>query len=270
MRFQRTFAFSTAMVAGAFVGACAIPQPTFECNALAPFWASYEIQSGAGTGTCSELPGDLINMQRYLLPGSMEPTIGIMPRRLGRLRLTTNLDGTYAYVDPTDPQYAKEAAIGTFSSLLPDKVGVCTMSSIAPTDQNYPAGVITVEGEDGGVAEEPLDALAIKYEWSNMKILSTAQYPGTLFVADLHLKENDCDATFKVYGIHPLVPCDSDIDCDPSPDTDGGPRTIGSGMSADYAPRCKLYPDGTPESMKGIRDYAGICFPTKGFDELAK
>ena len=87
MRFQRTFAFSTAMVAGAFVGACAIPQPTFECNALAPFWASYEIQSGAGTGTCSELPGDLINMQRYLLPGSMEPTIGIMPRRLGRLRL---------------------------------------------------------------------------------------------------------------------------------------------------------------------------------------
>jgi len=267
MKFQRTIAFTSALAAGTLIGACNVPQPAFECNALPPFWASYELQSGEGSGTCATLPGDVVNMQRYLAPGSNEPTLGILARRMGRNRLPVHGDdGSFARVDPTDPDFTKESAIGKFTSLLPDSAGVCGFSSIAPTLQNYPSVMLRDEdGSDAGVLPE----LNVKYEWSNMKILSTAQFPGTLFVADLHLTENACDATYKVYGVHPLVPCETDEDCNPEPNLAIG-RTIGSGMSADYAPKCKLYPDSTPNSMRAVAGTSGICFPTVPFEQLAK
>lgn len=267
MRFQKTIAFTSALAAGTLIGACNIPQPEFECNALPPFWASYELQTGEGSGTCATLPGDLVNMQRYFPPGAKEATMAVLTRRMGRNRqLIHKDDGTFARVDPNDPEFKKESAIGKFASILPDNKGVCSFSSATPGEQEYPEVMLrNADGSDGGI----LPALDVTYDWSNVKILSTAQFPGTLFVGDLHLTENACDATYKVYGVHPIVPCETDEDCNPEPNLAVG-RVTGSGMSADYAPKCKLYPDGTPNTLRAIPNTSGVCFPSVPFDQLAK
>lgn len=288
MRFHKTLAFSTAFVAGITIASCAIPQPAFECNALPPFWGFYTLESGAGNGACAEIPGDSIAMQRYLPPNGKTARLAILPYRVGALRnvaFDCNVEdceertndevvGETVYIDPNDPKLAKESAIGTFENLIPNDNGVCTLVNIDDAVQNFPAKSDTYEAtlSDGGTVMQTDDypALSLRYKWENVRIISTAQFPGTLFEGKVTITEDGCTAKYNVYGVHPIVDCDTDEDCDPNPNPDAG-RLFGSGLSADYSPRCIPYPTGTADADKHNANAAGVCGPAanKTFDVLA-
>lgn len=122
-------------------------------------------------------------------------------------------------------------------------------------------------------------ALALSEKWENVRILSTAEYPGTLLDADLTITENACTATYHVYGVYPPVVCETDADCDPNADTANG-RPFGSGMAEGYGPKCMFLDGRADEASWLLLDYGalsgtaaspaslGVCFPTKKFDEL--
>lgn len=288
MRFHKTLAFSTAFVAGLTVASCAIPQAPFECNALPPFWGFYTLEEGAGNGACAEIPGDSIAMQRYLAPTGTEARLAILPYRVGGLRSVlkhcsvedcdsrTNdeVEGDMVHIDPTDPTFKKESAIGVFETLLPNAKGVCTLKDISETEQNYPEVTDTYVAElvDGGSVPQTdvYPALSLRYKWENVRIISTAQFPGTLFEGKVTITEDACTAKYHVYGIHPIIDCITDEDCDPNPNPDAG-RIFGSGLSGDYEPRCIPYPEGTAAELKHNPDAEGVCGPSaaKTFDALA-
>lgn len=287
MRFHQTFAFSIALVAGLTVASCAIPQPAFECNALPPFWGFYTLEEGSGNGACAELPGDSITMQRYLAPAATEARLAILPYRVGGLRSVvrectvddcasrTGDDGKMVYVDPSDPTFKLESAVGVFESLLPNDKGVCALKDISEAVQNYPEVTDSYDAglDDGGVVAQTdvYPALSLRYVWDNVRIISTAQFPGTLFEGHVTITEDGCTAKYKVYGVHPIVDCDTDEDCDPNPNPDAG-RFVGSGLSADYSPRCIPYPAGTVDEARHNPKAAGVCGPAadKTFDALTQ
>lgn len=234
MRFHKLLAISATVVSSVLVGACAIPQPPFECNTLSPFWAFYTLESGDPASACGGKGGDYLNTQRYLAPNGTEARLALLPYGVG-------INSYYERVDPADPDKAKESAIGKFQTLLPDDRGLCSVVDIADTVQNYPPVL-----DDMGMEVEP--ALSLRYAWTDVRVISTAEFPGTLLDGKVTITEDSCTATYKVYAVHPVVFCDPtetvDRDgkpynpaCDPEPDVDAG-RVTGSGMNAAIDPTC--------------------------------
>jgi hypothetical protein len=261
-----------AAVAGtcACVGACTTPQARTECNPAASsylagtnnFWAKYTLK--AGTGACAELPGDEVGFQRYLTPGSKEPTFAVRTQRMGDVLAgvtyladsdrsndcldeadcgqcessSTNPcqlvpDPVYRS-DPADPSGKKANGIG-YLTLFPDSDGICDGSGITEAIQNFQAESVPLV--DGGTEEFP--AVNMSYKWSNLKVTSTAAVPGTVFTADLSYVEGTCKATYSVVGIWPRVDCKTDEDCNPVANVDAG-RVFGSGLSPDFVPVCNV------------------------------
>lgn len=251
-------------------GACTTPQATTECNIAASsylagtnnFWAKYTLKSG--TGPCAELPGEEVGFQRYLKPGSKEPTFAVRAQRMGDALAGVSYladsdpsndcadesdcgqcassssnpcqlvpDPVYR-VDPTDPDAKKANGMG-YLTLLPSPEGVCEGSGITEAIQNFQAESVALL--DGGTEEFP--AVNMSYKWSNLKVTSTAAVPGTVFTADLSYIEGTCKATYSVVGIWPLVNCATDDDCNPAPNLDAG-RPTGSGLNPEFAPVCNV------------------------------
>lgn len=247
---------------------CAIQQPRTECSVSGPYWARYVLQSDAGAGDCATLPGDVIGLERYGIsdgPDASVLSVGLLPRRLGRLRQVVHRDdGSYARVDPSDPSFLRGSARGQFENRTADSSGLCTVATLEPSVQNYPETMLRDEAsQDAGV----LPALRVSYEWSNLRVVNTSRFPGTLFAADLHLTENACEASYSVYGVSPGEGCDSDLDCAREPNRDGG-RVVGSALSSALKAICELYPPGTSDDLKVAPGRAGVCFPSVSFDAL--
>lgn len=229
MKRQTLIAFGLAALIGAALGvSCSYPQPGFECSLQAvPYWAKYTLRD-AGSGDCGKYVGDWVEMQRYYPPGADTATFAILPSRVA---VVTRAGRS----DPSDPNYQKESARGTFTSLTPDSKGVCTTSAFAPTDQSLAA----VDGGD--------PATHIKYEWSNFRLLNNATYVSTVFTADLAVTLDSCQATYQVDALAPIVTCDTDDDCCHLDATGfcGAPpgQSVGSGLQSGYEPKCFHFTD---------------------------
>jgi hypothetical protein len=83
----------------------------------------------------------------------------------------------------------------------------------------------------------------LKYEWSNMKFLSTADAPGTQFAGHLSYAQDGTTCEYEAWGLWPAVFC-GDADnkpddgaCDPAADPAKG-RAIGSGINPDFPVKC--------------------------------
>ncbi len=141
--------------------------------------------------------------------------------------------------DPNDPQNKLMSAIGSLTG-LPDATNICTASGFSAADETwpeidvplYPGGendtsvntgnTDPLQGtavilDDGGTKVAVFPTLHEKYEWDSVKIISTTEIPGTVFSASLRYTENTCTATYNVFGIWPLTPCHTDLDCSPTP-----------------------------------------------------
>ncbi len=178
--------------------------------------------------------------------------------------------------DVTNPYWERESSVGEFEALLPDEQDVCRVVNLTPGAYAFEA----VTDPDTGA--EVLPAYSFKYDWQDVRVLSSAEFPGTLLDARVTITEDACTARYHVYAVHPVVFCATDEDCDPESDPENG-RVFGSGMAAGYNPRC-LFLEGTADeageyfgeqlspSSDPDHPQVGICFPAadKGFDAILK
>lgn len=286
MRFHKLLTLSTIVVSTTLVGACAIPQPQFECNTLAPFFAIYTLEQGDPSTHCGGYGGDYLQAQRYLGPQDKVARAALLPYRVGYLTGLGN-------VDPDDPNGTRESSIGTFQNLLPDDDGVCRIVDFVDGQQNFRP----LLNEDGDEVEPSFN---VSYKWENVRVVSTAEFPGTLIDGQVTITETDssgtCTAKYKFYGVHTLSQLTLDVtlcdpektttrdgkeynpDCDPDADP-ANDRAVGAGTNAAYEPRCvklngtadeasawlgaQLSPSTDPENPQ-----QGVCTATKTIDEL--
>ena len=133
-------------------------------------------------------------------------------------------------VDPRDRAGKKLNALGPFTP--EPKAGLCLAPPLV-AEQDFEAVSLAVV--DAGTVMLP--ALSVKFVFSDLKVLMTAEVPGTAFTAKLAQTEGACVATYDLVAFHPAVACTSDTDCDPNSDLDAG-RTRGSGIDPDFDPAC--------------------------------
>lgn len=286
MRFHKILAVVTLLASVSLIGSCAIPQPRFECNTLAPFFAFYTLEEGDPASSCGGFGGDYLQTQRYLAPNSTDARLALLPYRVGYL---TGLGNS----DPDDPKGARESSIGHFETLLPDDDGVCRLVNVADGRQNFRP----LLNEDGDEVEPSFE---VTYKWDSVRVLSTAEFPGTLIDGKVTITQTDssgsCTAKYGFYGVHTSSPATFDIVvCDPlkttmrdgqeyNPDCDANAdpandRPLGAGTNAAYQPRCIKLAGSADEASSFLRadlspstdpDYhqMGICGPTLTIDQL--
>jgi hypothetical protein len=277
MRFHNILALGSLTVGLITIGSCAIPQAPVECNTAAPMFAFYTFESGTAGSTCSNFGGDYFMTQRYLPPNSTDARLGILPAS-GTL---TSVEGRET---TDDSDLAHEAAIGHFKTLSPDDTGVCDLVNVTDGYETYALIPADPGDPDGGVDPTPeVPELSIRHAYEGVRVLSTAQIPGTLMDGHVTITQDGCTAKYQFYAVYPVVTCQSDTDCDPNADPANG-RATGSGMNPFYAPHCRFLAPGTVapvfEEFYGVEvsdqadpaDRVGICFPAddKTIDALLK
>jgi hypothetical protein len=258
------------------LAACFSPQPPPPCQTVAtqsfngnpPYLARFTF--GSESGTCvagTRLSSMLIGVQDYVPPGSGPATLALRPARLVELsnggvfkadidpsnncqavlegepastcrtcgpaggNPCVFVDDPVARTDPSDPKGAKLNAVGDFPR--DPTAGVCAAAQPLVAQQTFAAQTLRLV--DGGTAELP--ALPVTFAFDEVKVLATAQTPGTVFTAKLEHTEGTCSRRYDVLAFYPSVACKADPDCDPNTDLDAG-RPVGSGINPDFKPVC--------------------------------
>ncbi len=266
MKLHNILALGSLTISAITVGSCAIPQAPVECNTAAPMFAFYTLESGDATSSCGSYGGDYFMTQRYLPPGSTDARLGIL-NTAGAL---TSIEGRET---TDDPDLTHESAIGHFKTLSPDDTGVCDLVNVTDGYETYALIPADPGDPDAGVDPTPeVPETSIRQAYEGVRVLSTAQIPGTLMDGHVTITQDGCTAKYQFYAVYPVVPCQSDVDCDPNADPANG-RVTGSGMNPYYSPRCRFLAPGTVaptfEEFYGIEvsdqaaegDRYGICFP---------
>jgi hypothetical protein len=278
------------------LAACA-DQPKNKCK-VAPGQAVVKYQRKAPpTGTCMNvaLPdkGELLGMQPYVPdprgPNAFdEPTsFSIKPAWLGdriaRARGEAAQDpalmgmsavlinypygGATAAPPPSDLTTTRRPyAFGKFKSLYPDDAGLCSAATVNESDMVYPA-IPAHQATDPGDATRTIaiavdPETAVKYAWSNLRVIQTPQSPGTQTFADLTITRDGCSATYGAAILVPVVGCGTEKDgktladptaCDPNPNPT---NVFGSGISQGVPTACEDL-GGDPASPNFV------CVPTR-------
>jgi len=173
-------------------------------------------------------------------------------------------------------------AWGFFDGFYPDSNGVCT-ATLNASDMTYPAvpahSYIDPEDEDhmAVIDVDPVDATHVKYEFKEVKNVIQGASVGQQAFAELTMERDDCQATYHVSILSPLVTCESaELDdkgrhkadpgqcsseavanvADPTPQ-----QLYGSGLPAGVEFKCEDMNEGDPADM----DYAPEwkCIPTR-------
>jgi len=127
-----------------------------------------------------QLKSELIGGQRFDDPSKPLPQVVLQPEN--------------AYAAAAEVSQAQAA--GQFSTAMPDKDGICTVQSLSP-----------------------IDADDVKYEFSNVRIHSTAAVSGTEIMGNVKLTVAGCQADYTFFGIAPTVSCLA-LDADGNPQAD--------------------------------------------------
>jgi hypothetical protein len=240
-----------------WVGACT-PQPPLPCPVqtanpyvgLPPFAVFFKLKSG--TGACAAKDGTVedFGFQKYNKPLTDETHLAVRPGYLGAL-------WSAGRVDSSDPEGEKINGLGDIGK-KPGSDNLCPVSfddeHAEQAQQNFDAVPDMDDGDGGTIPGSP--ALSIKYEWTEMKFLATAEVPGSAFFGELKYTEDACTATYAVEGLWPKVTCDAtayalpdgskdlpdggmleDLDCAAYQNVPLG-HTLGSGINPDFPVVC--------------------------------
>lgn len=163
-------------------------------------------------------------------------------------------------------------AFGPFDAVYPDANDVCKVSKIAPSELTYPdipAHLVPDPAADPNapaatpwIPADDQPETAVKYAWSNVRVIVSAESIGTQTFADLTLTRDGCSASYHASILSPRVGCggtdaagkaiaDATL-CDPGP-TPVNPYGSGIGQ-------------GIPTSCENIGDDANPdfeCVPTR-------
>ncbi len=198
-----------AVLAAAVLGVTACSgQPPLGCPVQRLTWAArFDLVPGQNvSGLCAQKGGERLGIQTYNVPGTDETTLVIKPDRL------SSLDAQ----DPESPGYS----LGAFPARAgPDDF--CAATALSTAEKHVPAS-------GGGPAQD------VVYAWSEVKILSRADAPGSQMLGTLDYTEGGCTARYEVWGVWPSVSCKG---------ADGGPDDRicdepGHGLNLAFALTC--------------------------------
>jgi hypothetical protein len=183
--------------------ACDQPDPKCSIQRGA-FAATYTLLSGSGD--CSMLKGEILNIGVYSPAGKSNApadpnrvVVGIQPQSL-----VDHLAGAAEHMvepNPADLGYA----LGEFAKSTPDGKDFCTVPSFqAPSRVRLPE-VPEVPDACGPIPAQP--AVDVAYEWSDLRVYTTAGAYGTQFAAKLKYTQGSCTAEYAVSAVYPVVSC---------------------------------------------------------------
>lgn len=270
-------------VAG-WVGACT-PQPPLPCPiqtsnpyfGLPGFATFYTLKSGSGA--CAMKEYEVFGFQKYNVPLTTVTHVAVRAGDLGA-------HYENGRVDPADPKGEKLNSLGDLPE-QPDSANLCAITFTDEhshhAEQNFEAIPDETLPDGGVVPGEP--ALAIKYEWTDLKFIASAAVPGSAFMGELKYTEDGCTATYAAEGFWPEVHCDDtayrlsdgsadlpdggmleDLDCAAGQDVPNG-HTLGSGINPDFPVVC----DGTlGVCVLGTRDRASRAITRSSVADLQK
>jgi len=186
----------------AVLGSCSFSQPKMDCMVSKPtmggggYAAVYTLKAeSADTAdkSCGQLIGDTLGLFIY------HPTI-TTPEGVkddfsrSQLGLRTEDLGLLEGQDPAHPV----TSLGDFP-VQPDDNGVCAATSLSVAEQHVAATTDT----DGN----PVPAVDMKVEWSNVQVISLPEVRGSQMTADLTYTDGTCSAKYSVVGMWPSVSC---------------------------------------------------------------
>lgn len=161
----------------ALLSSCDSSQPPIGCPVQSLDWSAvYTLKEPA---LCPVIAGELLGIQKF-------------SSRTGDERLSINPESLVALNerDSSQPSYS----LGTLAKQS-DSEGFCSATEMPVARKDAPA-----------TGQEP--ATSISYQWNNVRILATAQAPGTQMVAELERTENGCTAKYEVWAMWP-----GDVEC---------------------------------------------------------
>lgn len=239
---MRTTQLGTALVTMLLATACSVEQPKTRCvSAKGPFSLKYTMIEG--TGACAELKGETAGVNSYWRVDG-----DVLSVTRGPVAIRTDEIGNLLEKYGQDAESRTVAALGGFATDDPGPDNFCdvTMSSAAVVKLE---AVPSMPAGDAGVTD-PLPAVDLTQEWSNVRFYVTAAQPGTMFTGRLKYSKTvgaeACTATYDVVGLWPAVGCEGEEPgqdgkpqpsgkpapdlCDPCADPAKG-RSLGSGIS---------------------------------------
>jgi len=181
MRLVQSLVAASALV---LLGGCDTEQAATTCRAAGgglPFASKYTLVSGtAPAGSACASPGNLLGLSSYDPPNAARPSVAIA--------IADAEFDTY----PTDGS-APAIAVGEFTE---KQANPATSTCSAPTLSALTGDTTT-------------------YAFSNLEVYVSAANQGTQLKADLTISDtaDACNATYKVLGLWPEVPCDTNEEC---------------------------------------------------------
>lgn len=196
----------TTIIAAAalLLTACDFEQPPIGCPVQRITWSArfHLVPGQTVTGACTEKPGERLGIQKYNDLATDEDTLVIKPI-------------TLAALEGEDPDHATYS-VGTFPK-LPDAEDFCVAGELTEARQTVPS-----------------EGLDIAYQWTEVKILSRANAPGSQMVGKVLYTEGGCTAEYEVWAQWPAVYCGDDDD-QPS---DAICSEEGHGLNPEFASVC--------------------------------
>ncbi len=203
--------------AGCSLAICACDQPRPRCSiAQGDFAATYTLVSGEGD--CATLRGEVLGVQAYYAktsdrnprPDYEHASIGIQPQSITDLLGGT---GGCGEPDPSDAPYS----FGGFASAEPGADDFCIVPTLSSARLRLPA----IAGQVNACMCVPArPAVDVSYEWSNVRVYTTAAAHGTQLAGDLRYTKDGCTATYRVQAVYPAVACGALVE--PPAESDGG------------------------------------------------
>ena len=235
------------LAAGFGLAACSSSQPEIVCNVgrAAPFAVLYTLRPGTDLGGCGTLQSQRLNAAPQDLTDPSGTTANAAYVGLNLWGLEGYYDdknqnvkgvairpGEFAGLD-TNPNPTVNAQ-GSFAKFAPDTNKQCIVSKF--TDATGPGLNATSSG--------------VTYSVSQFAALNEPAHSGNQFHATLVYNDGICAATYDVLGTYPAVTCNTNVDCDPSPNKNSD---LNFGINSGSGSPTKFYGSGLP------RDFPTSC-----------
>jgi hypothetical protein len=234
--------FLAALLMGTFTS-CEVEQPPTRCQSAHGAYA-VRLTMVEGSGPCADLKGEEVGVNTYW---RLEGDVASVTK--GPVALRTSEVGTLLETYKASAESGTVAAKGVFVTEEPSPDGFCDVAMSGPATLKL-AAVPSMPDGDAGVTD-PLPAVELTQEWSNVRFYVRAAQPGTLFTGQLKYSKTidgqACTATYNAVGIYPAVTCEGSMPapnggdpvpsgqpdesaCDPCSNPAEG-RPLGSGIS---------------------------------------
>lgn len=233
-RLRRPLALAASSLLLSLVAVTGCQQPIPNCNSAHGYFAAeYTLESGDASSPCGGLPGDVLGLNTYFEDKEGRPNLEAGSVAIRTTYLDTLVFRLTDYGEPDESRNPGVQSLGDFAGSKPDGEDFCSVPDLSRTELSLPAAPEIPDDpetpdEDETVPAQPATTVAM--EWSNVRILVTADAQGTQMTADLHFEQDGCEADYSVVGVYPAVGCASDEECDDD----------ANGINPSFATRCNM------------------------------